>query len=86
MTKYLNHLLTVLNRKCYLHSQNKIDSKNQIKLCNHFYYYFRCDQFYIPNFIQTSRSTTFGFGNKYDFSKTTRFSPPCNTYTLKNDF
>lgn len=43
-----------------------------------------CDQYYEPHFIETARSTTFGFGNKYDLSKTTRISPPCNTYNLKS--
>ncbi len=47
---------------------------------------FRCEKFYTTSFDHHARTTTFGFGNKYDFSKTTRLSPPCNTYNLKSDF
>lgn len=52
----------------------------------YFYFYSRCDKFYTTTFPETARSTTFGFGNKYDLSKTTRFSPPCNAYNLKSEF
>lgn len=46
---------------------------------------FRCEIFYDLKH-SPSRTTTFGFGLKADLSKTTRVSPPCNTYNLQSDF
>lgn len=45
-----------------------------------------CDKFYDSSFVEAARSTTFGFGHKYDFSQTTRLSPPVNAYHLKSEF
>mgnify|MGYP006991852270 FL=1 len=30
---------------------------------------YRCDKFYDVNAISTPRTTTFGYGDKYDFTK-----------------
>ncbi len=88
--KYVILQQIIQHRKCYfLFLNNKdfiiIDHKKYGIIFN--YKNVRCDKYYDTNsFSNSARTTGFGFGQKYDFSKTARCSPPCNSYNLKSDF
>lgn len=50
------------------------------------YKLYRCDKFYDRNDNNHFRTTSFGFGDKYDFTRDASCSPPPNTYNLSDDF
>ncbi len=73
--------------KCSIHFLNKTDSVKENKFCN-FQFIIRCDKFYSPDssLVSHFRTTSFGLGDKYDFTRDASCSPPPNTYTLEDDF
>ncbi len=58
------------NLKCYIHFQKVHDLHPEKEYCNIYSLnFYRCDKFYDPNSTSLSRTTSFGYGNKYDFTK-----------------
>jgi hypothetical protein len=89
--RYVIVLQILLHQKCYSHFQKVKDFVKQKVHCKLYilspnFGINRCDRYYDAGFMKTARTTGFGFGQKYDFSKTARCSPPCNSYNLKSDF
>jgi hypothetical protein len=46
-----------------------------------------CDRYYdTPSTVNGCRTTSLGFGNKYDFTHDAPRNPPPNTYDIPSDF
>jgi hypothetical protein len=69
-----------------LYSFPKKSRFNSRKIILYFWFLFRCDNFYdIPSSVKSARTTTMGFGNKYDFTREYHFylnSDPLNLLPL----
>jgi len=81
----VNHLQTLLNQKCSTLFPEALDFQTENEYCT-FFHNLRCDKFYDSATISPSRTTSFGYGHKYDFTKESPNSPPPNTYNLKDNF
>lgn len=68
VNKYVTHHQTTPDQKCCTHSRRAQDSLRERRLST-ICFKFRCDRFYDSRSVSPNRSTTFGFGNKYDFTK-----------------
>lgn len=78
-------LSTIPPLKCFSPSLEKIAFPKENRFCK-FYSYFSCDKFYNVPTSNHLRTTSFGSGDKYDFTRDASCSPPPNTYTLEDSF
>eukprot|EP00919_Chromeraceae_sp_WS-2016_P004804 GHVR01011380.1.p1 GENE.GHVR01011380.1~~GHVR01011380.1.p1 ORF type:complete len:101 (-),score=0.57 GHVR01011380.1:554-856(-) len=74
------------NLKCSILSLDLQDSQKEGKYCKSISSYYRCDKFYDPKKNGPSRTTSLGYGHKYDFTKESHHAPPPNTYNLADEF
>lgn len=68
MIKYAIRPPTVLRLKCSIPSQRVRGSRKKDKFCN-IIILSRCDNFYENSNTSNKRTTSLGYGKKYDFTK-----------------
>lgn len=75
----------ILLLKCFTLFRKSHALLKENKYCKYLFN-LRCDKFYTTKSSAHLRTTSFGFGDKYDFTRDASCSPPPNTYDLKDGF